>query len=167
MPFCTSLSRYSRICWSSLEDIRGRARSSKQIRINFYSGLTDDPVACEIQRARFSAKSLPDAPNQQRETRMKLHLLAGTSLLALAAAAPAARATTFTYTGAVQSFIAPTTDTYHIVAFGGQGGAGGEGGVGGMGAEIGGDFSLTAGGVLNIYVGGAGGRGGLLIGTVF
>jgi hypothetical protein len=44
-----------------------------------------------------------------------------------------------------------------ILAFGAQGGNGGRGGVGGLGAEIGGDFSLTAGEVLQIAVGGTGG----------
>src|SRR4051812_10456174 len=92
-------------------------------------------------------------------TRIKLHLLAGTSLLALAAAAPGAGATTFNFTGASQSFTAPTTGTYHILAFGAQGGGAGSAG-GGNGAEIGGDFSLTAGEVLTIDVGGAGGAGG-------
>ncbi|HEV2099761.1 MAG TPA: hypothetical protein VGR45_12655, partial [Stellaceae bacterium] len=55
----------------------------------------------------------------------KLHLLAGTSLLALTAAAPAGWATTFNYTGGLTSFTAPTTGTYDILAFGAQGGAGG------------------------------------------
>jgi hypothetical protein len=99
---------------------------------------------------------------------MKLHLLAGTSLLALAAAAPGAGATTFDFTGAFQTFMVPTTDTYQILAFGAQGGRGssfpGAAGPptvepGGKGAEIGGDFSLTAGEVLEIAVGGAGGTG--------
>jgi len=70
--------------------------------------------------------------------------------------------TTFSYDGAiVQSFTAETTGTYDITAYGGQGGQGGVsfnpvGGTGGLGAEIGGDFSLTAGEILQIVVGGAG-----------
>src|SRR3954451_10459547 len=92
-------------------------------------------------------------------TRIKPHLLAGTSLLALAAAAPDAGATIFNFTSGSQSFTVPTTGTYHILAFGAQGGGAGSA-AGGNGAEIGGDFSLTAGEVLTIGVGGAGGGGG-------
>jgi PEP-CTERM motif-containing protein len=99
---------------------------------------------------------------------MKLFLLGGATLLALAASEPAARATLFdfTYTGSLVTFTVPTTDTYQILAFGAQGGSGsfGDGfpvvSPGGQGAEIGGDFSLTAGEVLQIAVGGAGSDGG-------
>src|SRR6266436_5613383 len=88
---------------------------------------------------------------------MKHRLLAGTSLLALLAWDPAARAVPFdfTYTGSLVTFTVATTDTYQILAFGAQGGSGGSG-AGGRGAEIGGDFNLTAGEVLQIAVGGAG-----------
>ena len=57
---------------------------------------------------------------------MKLFLLGGATLLALAASEPAARATLFdfTYTGSLVTFTVPTTDTYHILAFGAQGGTG-------------------------------------------
>jgi hypothetical protein len=103
---------------------------------------------------------------------MKLLLLAGTAFLGLAAAGSAVRAVPFdfTYTGSLVTFTVPSTGTYQILAFGAQGGNSGaisDGiGVGGSGAEIGGDFSLTAGEVLQIAVGGAGmsvvtpGRGG-------
>jgi hypothetical protein len=70
--------------------------------------------------------------------------------------------TTFSYDGAVvQTFTVATTGTYDITAFGGQGGQGGNptGGTGGLGAEIGGDFSLTQGEILQIVVGGYGGSG--------
>jgi hypothetical protein len=88
---------------------------------------------------------------------MRQRLLAGTSLLALLAWDAAASATTFTSTGSLQTFMVPTTGTYEITAFGAQGGSGLSGGaVGGRGAEIGGDFTLTAGEVLQIAVGGAG-----------
>jgi hypothetical protein len=95
---------------------------------------------------------------------MKLLLLAGTAFLGLAASGSAARAVPFdfTYTGSLVTFTVPTTDTYQILAFGAQGGNGtfnGFVGVGGRGAEIGGDFSLTAGEILQIAVGGAGGNG--------
>jgi PEP-CTERM motif len=91
---------------------------------------------------------------------MRHRLLAGISFAALLACGPSASAatTTFLFTGAVQTFTAPTTGTYQILAFGAQGGSGGAtGAAGGGGAEIGGDFSLTAGETLGIFVGGAGG----------
>jgi hypothetical protein len=100
-----------------------------------------------------------------RDTKMKRLLLAGTAFLALATAGPVAYAqrVDFTYTGAIVTFTVPTTGLYQIVAFGAQGGSGPSrptGGpspyTGGLGAEIGGDFSLTAGETLQIAVGGAG-----------
>src|SRR5260370_31142147 len=89
---------------------------------------------------------------------MRQRLLAGTSLLALLAWDPAARAVPFdfTYTGSLVTFTVPTSDTYQILAFGAQGGNAAGGRVGGLGAEIGGDFSLTAGEVLQIAGGGRG-----------
>jgi hypothetical protein len=63
---------------------------------------------------------------------------------------------TFDYTGAPVAYTITTTTSYDIVAYGAQGG-GTSGGVGGYGAEIGGDFTLLAGTVLGIDVGGAGG----------
>jgi PEP-CTERM motif len=98
---------------------------------------------------------------------LKLLLLAGIAFLGLAASGSAARAVPFdfTYTGSLVTFTVPTTDTYQILAFGAQGGnvpplgIGGTVGIGGRGAEIGGDFSLTAGEILQIAVGGAGGNG--------
>jgi hypothetical protein len=78
---------------------------------------------------------------------------------ALAAlAAPAMRADTFAYTGTIVSWTVPTTGTYLITAIGAQGGEGTDccGFVGGLGAEIEGTFSLTAGTVLEIAVGGEG-----------
>src|SRR5258708_6462364 len=95
---------------------------------------------------------------------MKQLLLGGATLLALAASEPAARATLFdfSYSGSLVTFTVPTTDTYQVLAFGAQGGSGTFCGVtcfigaGGRGAEIGGDFSLTAGEILQIAVGGAG-----------
>jgi hypothetical protein len=92
---------------------------------------------------------------------MKLRLLGGAAVLLLAAWQPAARATMFdfTYSGALVNFTIPTSDTYQILAFGAQGGTVtffGTVGAGGRGAEIGGDFSLTAGEILQIAVGGSG-----------
>jgi len=93
---------------------------------------------------------------------MKRLLLAWTAFLGLAASGSGARATLFdfTYSGSLVNFTIPTTDTYQIVAFGAQGGSasfsdlfGDFVGAGGRGAEIGGDFSLTAGEILQVAVG--------------
>src|SRR5262245_40615971 len=92
--------------------------------------------------------------------KMKLRLLGGTMLLAFAASAPAAHAQQFdfSYTGSLVTFTVPINGIYQIIAFGAQGGSTGSFSfnVGGKGAEIGGNFSLTAGEVLQIAVGGAG-----------
>jgi len=81
--------------------------------------------------------------------------------------------TTFSYTGGMQTFTVPGSGTYHIVAAGAQGGdATAQGGAAaGLGAEIAGDFTLTAGQVLNVAVGqgascqtyGCGGGGGTFV----
>jgi Glycine rich protein len=79
-------------------------------------------------------------------------------ILALASAClvpGTALADTFSLTGSVQQFTAPTAGEYDIVAYGASGGNS-VGYAGGLGAEIGGDFSLMAGEILDIYVGGAG-----------
>jgi PEP-CTERM motif len=67
--------------------------------------------------------------------------------------------TTFSFSGSEQQFTAPETGMYLITAFGAAGGGStiGTRESGGKGAEIGGDFDLTAGEVLDIYVGGVGG----------
>jgi hypothetical protein len=99
---------------------------------------------------------------------MKQLLLAGTVFLAIVGSAYADPIVfDFPYTGSLVPFTVPTTDTYQILAFGAQGGD-----VtltsppprppvfhvnpGGRGAKVGGDFSLTAGEVLQIAVGGSG-----------
>ena len=86
---------------------------------------------------------------------MKRTLYAGVSILALMVGTNAAMAapTIFSFTGGFQTYTAPTTGSYTIVAFGAQGGASN----GGDGAEIGGILSLTAGEMLRIAVGGQGG----------
>src|SRR5215472_17339950 len=98
------------------------------------------------------------------EAKMRLFFL-GASFLGLIASGSGARAVPFdfSYTGSLVTFMVPTTDTYQILAFGAQGGTaslsdafGDFAGVGGRGAEIGGNFSLTAGEILQIAVGGAG-----------
>ena len=94
---------------------------------------------------------------------MKRLLLAGTSFLGLAVSGSVAHATPFdfTYTGSLVDFTVPTTGPYQILAFGAQGGSSNliSVGPGGGGAEIGGDFSLSAGEMLQIAVGGAGSDG--------
>jgi hypothetical protein len=66
----------------------------------------------------------------------------------------------FGYTGSVQTFTADVTGLWGIVSSGAQGGKSGESGpVGGLGAQVSGDFFLTAGESLTIYVGGVGAAG--------
>jgi hypothetical protein len=96
--------------------------------------------------------------------RIKLPLSIGTALLVFAATGSAACAEpiVFNYTGSLVDFTVPTTGDYQILAYGAQGGAGGFPTIiasGGLGAEIGGDFNLTFGEVLQIAVGGVGGSG--------
>jgi hypothetical protein len=90
-----------------------------------------------------------------------MKLLARIAFLGLAASSAVARATPFdfTYSGSLVDFTVPATGTYQVLAFGAQGGSFVSGnifGPGGLGAEIGGDFGLTAGEILQIAVGGAG-----------
>ena len=68
---------------------------------------------------------------------------------------------TVEYTGAITTFTAPANGSYEIVAYGAQGGSSKNCGAlgGGRGAEIGGTFTLDAGEVLQIAVGGAGADG--------
>src|SRR6516225_6453267 len=96
---------------------------------------------------------------------MKMLLLAGTALLGLTASEPAAHAqrVSFSYTGKLVTWTVPKTGLYQILAFGAQGGScAGEfngfpfAAAGGRGAEIGGEFILAAGEILQIGVGGAG-----------
>jgi hypothetical protein len=96
---------------------------------------------------------------------MKQFLLAWTAVLGLTASGLAARATPidFTFTGSLVDFTVPTTGPYQILAYGAQGGSGingfGRVSMGGRGAEIGGDFTLSAGEVLQVAVGGSGAGG--------
>ena len=70
--------------------------------------------------------------------------------------ATAAQATTtFSYTGAIQTYTITATGIYDVTLAGGQGGPN-NGSGGGAGAFVRGDVSLTAGTVLNIVVGGQG-----------
>jgi hypothetical protein len=96
---------------------------------------------------------------------MKRLLLAGTAFFGLASGSVAcATPIDFTYTGSLVDFMVPAAGSYQIIAYGAQGGsvsgttANGVPYVslGGQGAEIGGDFILSQGEVLQIAVGGAG-----------
>ncbi len=72
--------------------------------------------------------------------------------------------TTFVYTGAVQTFTVPCTDTITVKAWGGGGSGGGAdsfgGAVGGAGACVVSTFVVVPGQVLTIIVGGGAGPGG-------
>ena len=86
--------------------------------------------------------------------------LGAATALALTASEPAAHAqrVSFTYKGQIVPYKVPETGLYEIIAFGAQGGNG-RNGPGGRGAKISGTFSLTAGEILQIAVGRAGGDG--------
>jgi hypothetical protein len=95
---------------------------------------------------------------------MKRLLIAGTIVLALATSRPVQAApVVFDYTGSLVTFTVPTSGLYQILAFGAQGGnlEVDPFGIipGGLGAEIGGDFSLIAGEILSVAVGGRGNNG--------
>jgi hypothetical protein len=89
------------------------------------------------------------------------HFVAASALgLAMAVSASAHALTTFSYSGVIIQWVAPTTGLYAISAIGAQGGHGSDTtAVGGRGAEIQGDLSLDAGTILFIAVGGEGDSG--------
>lgn len=93
---------------------------------------------------------------------MRMVCFASTSLLVISAsiATAAAAPITFGFTGGIVTYIVPATGLYGIVATGAQGGRSPLGPPGGgFAAQIGGDFLLSGGEVLQIAVGGAGGDG--------
>ena len=82
-----------------------------------------------------------------------------TVLLAALGAISSAQATlvSFDFTGAAQQWVVPTNVTsIDIRAWGAQGQSNAGGVLGGLGGYIAGSFSVTAGDVLNIFVGGGG-----------
>lgn len=92
---------------------------------------------------------------------MKKIYLATGALLAFALAQDEATAqTTFSYTGAAQTYtVPPCVTSIQIEAWGAQGGIGNSGGpASGNGGYTRGTISVTAGQVFNIYVGGQGGQ---------
>jgi hypothetical protein len=127
----------------------------RRLRSPFACGGSDLPLPKPAKGTILCSK-----PQWIWRMSMKQLLLAGPALLALVSSHPSAEAAPvvfdFTFTGSIVDFTVPTTDTYQILAFGAQGGDSAFGGTGGRGAEIGGDFSLTAGDALQIAVGGAG-----------
>ncbi len=93
-------------------------------------------------------------------------LLAGAPL-AMTMAAAEAGAMTFDFTGSLVTWTVPTTGVYDITAYGAAGGGFVPGGFpGGLGAEAGGDIVLSAGTVLAVIAGGAGGNGDFQFGGV-
>ena len=91
-------------------------------------------------------------------TKKRLFKLAIGSVLSFAALNHAAWSASFYYTGGLQAWTVPTTGIYQITAYGAQGG-GSYNFTGGLGGMISGDFSLSAGDLLSIEVGGAGAAG--------
>jgi hypothetical protein len=71
-------------------------------------------------------------------------------------AAPALASTIYGYTGGSQTFTVPSTGIYMIVAYGASGGTSVGFSNGGFGAEIGDEFNLIAGDVIQIDVGDSG-----------
>ena len=84
-------------------------------------------------------------------------------LIALFGLTASLQAGAILYSGSMSQYIVPVTGIYQVVAFGAAGGASGAllsgTGLGGDGAEIGGDFTLLAGEILDLYIGGQGGPG--------
>lgn len=92
---------------------------------------------------------------------MKTLLLAG--IVPVVLASSTASATTFDFTGSLQTYTAPITGTYQIITTGASGGTEPykilPNAEGGKGAVVSGTFDLTIGEVLRIVVGGEGGNG--------
>lgn len=82
-------------------------------------------------------------------------ILSSVAVCGLAAGAQAATET-FVYTGAIQTWTAPSDGDYRVVAIGAQGASAQPGFIGGRGAQIEGTFSFSAGDMFQILVGGMG-----------
>lgn len=85
---------------------------------------------------------------------LKKALLAGASVIALTVGAPAL-ATTFTFTGAIETGTIATTGTYRVTLGGATGGQS-RSTLGGAGGYVLGDINLTAGDSFEVLVGGNG-----------
>ena len=88
--------------------------------------------------------------------RLKKIMLAGVSMLAMTVASSEAMATRFGYTGTEDFYTIPGSGIYDVTVAGAQGG----GSNAGLGAIIHGNVFLTAGTLLDIFVGGIGGSSG-------
>ena len=93
--------------------------------------------------------------------KMKVLATAFTASLTLGMSGAASAATyDFVYTGAIETWTASATGDYRVTAVGAQGASAQTGREGGRGAEIAGTFSLSAGDMFKILVGGAGAENG-------
>jgi hypothetical protein len=135
--------------------------------IELRSYLLDEPVDRTDTRRHFKALGLLSRIQKvsmralRKRFRRKLLHAAASGVLGLIVLGRDAQADTIYYTGAEVTYTAPTTGVYQITAYGAQGGSSIDGGgIGGLGAEFGGTFTLTAGEVLSIVVGGQGLTGG-------
>jgi PEP-CTERM motif len=90
--------------------------------------------------------------------RVRLTVMPKNACWLVTGAATSGGGTKGTFTGTIVDFTVPVTAGYQIIAFGAQGGSASPF-SGGKGAEIGGDFILNAGEVLQIAVGGGGAGG--------
>jgi hypothetical protein len=99
--------------------------------------------------------NLGKATKEERKTMRTANSKWASGILLSLLFAPPAAADLFSYTGGVQTFTAPVDGVYDITADGASGGNT-HNTSGGFGAEIGGAFTLTAGEILSIYVGGSG-----------
>lgn len=100
-----------------------------------------------------------DLPPQSKQHMKKIYLATGALLaLALGQEEATAQTSTFSYTGAAQTYtVPPCVTSIQIEAWGAQGGIGSNGGpASGNGGYTRGTITVTAGQVFNIYVGGQG-----------
>ena len=118
-----------------------------------HGATMDHLISAASQVARLLRLPICKLRSSQ-EGRIKPILLTAVVMLAFANSGPAAIAAPidFLFSGTLVTYTVPVTSTYQILAIGAQGG-----GIGGLGASISGDFSLTAGEILQIAVGGTGG----------
>jgi hypothetical protein len=136
------------------------ARASGVLRDQYYAALAIDFLPGSAVGFVRGVRRPPRIMGEE----MKQLLIAGTIVLALASSQPMqvqAAPVVFDYTGSLVTFTVPTGGLYQIPS--GQGGNlelnPGVITPGGLGAEIGGDFSLIAGEILSVAVGGRGNDG--------
>lgn len=126
--------------------MKNQVRSSHFLSILLRAGLILALLICGWPVAPVRAASTPTV----------------TSSAKIDSGLQAASATTFTYTGAEQTYPVPSGVCQVAVdAYGAQGGYGGGGGGGGYGGRAQATIAATVGQTLSIYVGGIGGAGGV------